>query len=73
MEILNFLCYASAILFFGVAFIICVAFFVTSIYACFTKKIKGDLFSKIFLAIFLGCLSPWILKLVFMFFGKLGV
>ena len=72
MEILNFLCYASATFFSGVAFIICVVLFVTSIYACFTKKIKGDLFAKIFLTIFLGCLSPWLLKLVFVFFVKLG-
>lgn len=67
MEILNLICYASVTLFTAVIFISAVLLFISSVVLCFSKKIKGNLFIKIGIAITIGCVCPWIFKL-FMFF-----
>lgn len=73
MEILNLICYACATVLSGCAFAVAVISFVMSVYGCFSKKFSGTLFSKIAVAVLLGCLCPWVLKLTVFFFLKIFV
>lgn len=72
MNILNFICFCSMSLFSAVIFAISLVLFVTSFYACFSKKVEGKLFTKIMLVILFLCMSPWALKLTIFFIQKAG-
>ena len=71
MEIINLICNGSAVLFLGVVLIAMFATFCASIYSCFSKKIEGKLPAKIVVAITIGCICPWILKLLIIMIGRL--
>lgn len=70
MEILNLICYGSAILILGNVLIITMAAFLTSLYTCFSKKVDAKLFVKISVTIFLGCICPLIFRLILYFVLK---
>lgn len=71
MEILNLICYGSAVLFVGAVLVVLVFAFFTSVYSCFTKKIEGKLLSKLAVALTFGCVCPWVLKLLLYLIGRI--
>lgn len=71
MEILNTICYGSALLFTSAIFIALIASFASSIVLCFQKKVEGGLLSKIAVALSLGAVCPWVLRLAIFFFDKM--
>lgn len=71
MRILNLTCWGSATLFTIVVMLIAWIYFFTGIYACFSKKVKGDLLAKVIVAIGVGCSIPWLLKLSVFFISKM--
>lgn len=71
MEILNTICYGSALLFTSAILVALVASFVSSIVLCFQKKVEGGLLSKIAVALALGSVCPWVLRLAIFFFDKM--
>lgn len=71
MEILNTICYGSALLFTSAILVALVASFVSSIVLCFQKKVEGGLLSKIAVSLFLCAVCPWVLRLAIFFFDKM--
>ena len=71
MDIVNLICYGSATAFYFALFGVAVVMFGSSVYACFSKKFKGDLLAKIAVAFAFACLCPWILKLGLFFATKI--
>lgn len=64
MDILNQLCYGSALIFVGAILIVVVTTLAIAIYGCFTKKIEGKLIAKISVAVMFACTCPWLVKLL---------
>ena len=73
MEILNIISYGSAILLFGIVLMFDIFVVVTSIYSCFTTKVKGNVFAKLLIVFVSIGLCPWILKIMFFFALKMGL
>lgn len=73
MELLNTMCYGSAFLITGVVLVLVVACFCTSLYSCFTKKIKGNIIVKVLVTIFFGCSCPMLIRLMLYFVSKMNL
>lgn len=72
MRILDLICYGSATLFVLIVLLIAFVYFFTGVYACFSKKVKGDLFSKIIVTIVAGCAVPWLFRVAIFFITKMS-
>ena len=71
MRTLDLICYGCSAFFLLCIITATVMVFCTGIYACFTKKVKGELFAKIAIVIISGCLLPWLVKFAVYFFTKI--
>ena len=71
MEILNLVCYGCSAFLSIVVLMVLFIIFVSSLYSCFSKKIKGELYAKIIVVIVSGCLSPWVFKFVLFWMHKI--
>ena len=71
MRILDLICLGSLTFLALCVLTFVVMVFCTGIYACFTKKVKGELFAKITIAIVSGCCIPWLIKGVIFLFTKI--
>lgn len=63
MNLLNFICWCSTFVLSSVGFVLVSVTFFTSIYTCFSKKVKGSLFIKILVAVSFGCVLPLLVRL----------
>ena len=73
MNVLNVICYGSAVVFMTMVFVFALATLVASVYSCFTKKVEGKLWTKIVISLGIGCTIPWILKIIVFFISKVGM
>lgn len=71
MNVLNFICCCCACVLTGIFLLMLLSCFCTSLYACFTKKVKGGKLAKILTVIVFGSLCPLVLRLFIMCFEKM--
>lgn len=64
MNLLNFICWCSTFVLSSVGLVLASVLFFTSIYTCFSKKVKDSLFIKILVAFAFGCFLPLLVRLV---------
>lgn len=73
MGLLNTICYGCAFILSGVALLLFIACFCTSVATCFMKKVKGSLIVKIAVAVSFGCVCPLILRVMFFFIERMNL